>query len=159
MGKIRILVLTYMYPSKINYNSGTFIHKQVKSLKKADCLIKVINPVPSSPNILRFNPKWKSYSLIPENEVIDGISVYYPRYLRLPGKRFHGLACYTMNWGIEKTMHSIITEFKPHVIHAHMATPIGYVGLMLKRGIASPYLQPERAIFIRIRNSEDFQCN
>jgi teichuronic acid biosynthesis glycosyltransferase TuaC len=129
-----------MYPNKANYNSGTFIHNQIRSLGKKDCLINVISPIPYSPKVLRFRPRWTSYGLIPEHEVIDGISVYYPRYLRLPGKRFHGLSCYSMTWGIEKSMHSIITEFRPHAIHAHMATPVGYVGLILKKKYHLPLI-------------------
>lgn len=133
MEQIRILTLTCMYPNKIDGNSGIFIRKQVDSLREKNCLVKVICPFPYSPNILWFNPKWRSYSEIPASEVVGGIEVHHPRYLRLPGKTFHGLACYSMDLGTRNRIDSIMKEFKPHVIHAQMATPVGYVGLMLRR--------------------------
>jgi len=127
-----------MYPNKTNSNSGIFIHNQMKSLEKLNCLVKVISPIPFSPRILWFNSAWKSYGLIPEEDTIDGIPVQYPRYIRFPGKWFYGLSCYLMDWGTRKKIRLIIKEFKPDVIHAHMAIPVGYVGLMLSEKFGLP---------------------
>lgn len=133
-----MLVLAYMYPNKADCNSGAFIHEQMKSLKKLDCLINVISPIPFSPKILWFNSSWKSYGLVPEKDTIDEIPVQYPRYIRLPGKWFYGLSCYFMYWGIRKKISLIAREFKPDLIHAHMVTPAGYIGLMLGEKLKLP---------------------
>jgi len=140
MKKIRLLVLTTMYPQKIDDNSGIFIHNQIKHLQKAETKVKVIRPIPYAPKMLWFNPKWKSYGLIPENDTIDEVSVYYPRYIRIPGKWFHSLSCYSMHSRIKKVVDSIIKGFKPHIIHTHGVTPTGYVGLRLKNRYKLPYV-------------------
>jgi glycosyltransferase involved in cell wall biosynthesis len=129
----RILTLSNMYPSKSNRNSGIFIHKQVKYLTGEGCRFVVISPNAFSPQFLWFNSKWRAYGHIPLTDEIEGITVNYPRYLRIPGKLFHGLSCYSLYYGAKNFLHQIIEDFKPHLIHAHAATPMGYVGLMLRK--------------------------
>lgn len=133
MEKIRVLVISHMYPKNIDPTAGIFVHEQLTHFTEVDCQAKVICPVPYSPRILWVRPKWKQYAQIPQTAVIEGISVYYPRYVRLPGKWFHNTSCYTMYYGISKISDSIIEEFKPHILHVYTATPDGYAGLMLKR--------------------------
>lgn len=130
---MRILILTNMYPNERDLNCGIFIHSQTKHLLKAGGKVKVIFPVPYIPMIACIRHKWKHYANIPEKNTIEMVPVFYPRYLRFPGKWFHSLACFTQYWGVKKTVKSIIKEFKPHVIHAHAATVAGYVGLILKK--------------------------
>ena len=132
METIRVLVLSHMYPRNIDPTAGIFVHKQLTNFTEIDCQVKVISPIPYSPRILQIRPKWKQYARIPQNEVIEGISVYYPRYIRPPGQWFHRFSCYTMYLGIRKIIDSTIKEFQPHILHAYTATPDGYIGLMFK---------------------------
>ena len=117
---------------------GTFVHDQAKHLVDAGCRIKVMVLTAYCPGVLMNLNRWNKYGRIPKHDIIDGIPVYYPRYYRLPGKWFHPLSCYTEYNGLRNTAHSIIEEFKPDVIHAHAATPAGFVGLLLKNRYGLP---------------------
>ena len=136
---MKILILSHMYPNKSNPVSGIFIHNYAKALLNAGCKVGVVSPVPYSPKILWFNKKWKKYGEVPKFDTIDKIPVYYPRYIRLPGKWFHCLSSYTIYLGIVKTVSNIIMrDFKPDILHTHTATPDGYTGLLLKRKFNLP---------------------
>lgn len=118
-----------MYPPAMG---GMFIHKQASHLIRAGCEVKVVVPVPYVPAILRGKNRWKGYASISERDTIDMVSVYYPRYLRLPGMWYHSISCYSQYWALHEVVRSLIDEFKPDIIHAHAATVPGYLGLMIK---------------------------
>ena len=130
---MKILILSHMYPNKSNPVGGIFIHNYAKALFKAGCEVEVVSPIPFSPRILWFNTKWKKYGDVPRFDIIDKIPVYYPRYIRLPGKWFHWVSSYTMYSGIVKTISNIVEDFKPDILHTHTATPDGYAGLLLRK--------------------------
>lgn len=140
MQQMRILILSSMYPNKMNPNSGIFIHRQTRYLLKSGCRVKVVCPIPFAPRILWMKQKWKNYGQVPAFDVIDDVPIYYPRYLNLPGAWFHSLSCFSMYRGVMRIVDSIIKEFRPHVIHAHTATPAGYVALRVKKKYQLPLI-------------------
>jgi teichuronic acid biosynthesis glycosyltransferase TuaC len=152
---LRVLVISHMYPHSMCPIAGIFIHNQLRHLVKVGCLVKVVCPVPYAPKILWWSRKWKSYGLIPQSVTMAGIPVYYPRYLRLPGRRFHGFSCYTLYHGINKLVGSIITEFRPHILYAYTATPDGYSGLMLKDKYNIPFVCSFRGSDINVYPNYD----
>ncbi|MDA8388821.1 MAG: glycosyltransferase family 4 protein [Nitrospiraceae bacterium] len=133
---MKILVVTNMYP---RYMGGSFVHEQTRRLMGSGCEFKVIAPAAFYPGAIERN-KWGSYSRIPASEIIDGVPVHHPRYFRLPGKWFHPLSCYTEYLGLKNAADAIIREFKPDIIHAHAATPAGFVGLLLKKKYGLPLI-------------------
>jgi teichuronic acid biosynthesis glycosyltransferase TuaC len=138
MSNLKILVLSGLYPNESNPHFGIFVHNQARYLSKAGCHVKVISPTPLAPKLLQFRPKWKNYGEIPEAAVIDGIEVFYPRYVRPPGAWFHALSCYTMFAGIDRMVKFAIEEFRPNVLHAHRATPEGFVGQLIAKKFDIP---------------------
>jgi teichuronic acid biosynthesis glycosyltransferase TuaC len=138
MRNLSVLLLSGLYPNVTNPYFGIFVHNQVRQLSKAGCCVKVISPVPLVPQLLQFKSKWKTYAKIPEATIIDGIEVIYPRYVRPPGAWFHGISCYTMYAGINKIVRPIIKEFRPDILHAHRATPEGFVGKLLSKKYGIP---------------------
>jgi hypothetical protein len=135
--------------------SGLFIHNQLRHLVKVGCQIKVVSPVPYAPKILWWNRKWKGYGMVPQSNIIDGIPVYYPRYLCLPRKWFYGFSCYALYYGINKLISSIITEFTPQVIYTYTATPDGYAGLKLENKYGIPHACSFRGSDINIYPNYD----
>ena len=80
--KIKLLVITHSYPTKVNPAAGIFIKNQYDYLKKY-CDIKIIFPYAYVPKFRKFNPYHK-FSAVPFKEKIDGIEVYHPKYLFFP---------------------------------------------------------------------------
>jgi glycosyltransferase involved in cell wall biosynthesis len=122
-----------MYPSSFNVVNGVFVHEQVKALIKKGVEVKVVSPVPCSPFPLNLiNPKWRTYSLIEEEDMWEGVLVYHPRYIAFPRALFFASSGMRMYWGIKKFIGKIYEDFKFNLIHAHTAVPDGFCALKLK---------------------------
>lgn len=131
--KIIILVISHMYPrEKMSYYAN-FIHEQIKHLLAIDVELRVFSPQPYSPIILVFISKWKKYWHIPSFKMTNGVRVFYPRYIRLPGKWYHKISSFTIYHGIRKPIHPIMQSYKPHILHVHFATPARYIGVPAER--------------------------
>ncbi|RJE47609.1 glycosyl transferase [Dehalobacter sp. MCB1] len=131
---MKILVISHMYPSSQNPAYGIFIHKQVKALQDQGCEIKVVSPVPYAPWPLpALQPKWRAYASIPDHDVVDGVEVYYPRYLEFPRSYFLEQSGYFMYRGIRRQIAQIRRDFPFELIHAHVALPDGHAAFLLKK--------------------------
>lgn len=130
---IRVLIVSHLYPRSTDPILGNFVCLQAKHLVNEGCQVRVISPVPYAPRIFWTNPRRRAYGQTPEFDVIEGIPVYYPRFIRAPGSWFHGLSCYTFYQGIVRLADAIVKEFQPHILHAYDATPDGYASLLLQR--------------------------
>ncbi|WP_373899013.1 glycosyltransferase [Haloimpatiens sp. FM7315] len=136
---MKVLVISHMYPSNFNTMAGIFVKKQVEELTKLGCEVKVISPVPWSGFPLNIiSSKWKKYSNIPYEDVIDGVKVYYPRYLEFPkGYAFEGSGKRMYN-AIKKLVLQLNEKDKFDLIHCHVALPDGYCGMLLKEELKIP---------------------
>jgi teichuronic acid biosynthesis glycosyltransferase TuaC len=155
MGKIRVLVLSHMYPRVDNPTAGIFIHQQVRYLERAGCSVVVVAPIPYVPAFLPRKEQFEGYRKTPQQAEIDGVRVLYPRYLRPPGAPFHAPSSYTMYWGIRRAVGRFIPEFRPQILHAHTATPDGYVGLLLKQRYGLPLVVSLRGSDVNIYPHRD----
>lgn len=140
MKRLRVLVLSHMYPSKASPISkmSMFIHHPVRHLIALGCEVMVVSPVPYTSSFLATNERRKGYLETPSHDVIDGVPVIYPRYLRPPGSLFHAPSTLTMYAGVLASIRRIVKEFSPQLIHTHTATPDGYVGLLLSQKLGIP---------------------
>jgi teichuronic acid biosynthesis glycosyltransferase TuaC len=128
---MNVLVISHMYPSSSNMVMGIFVHKIVKKLIEKGCNVKVVCPVPYVPYVLKDNYRFKKFYSIPLKDNIDGVEVYYPRYLDFPRGLFLENSGYFMYWGIKNTIERISREFKIDVIHAHTVIPVGFSAMLL----------------------------
>jgi teichuronic acid biosynthesis glycosyltransferase TuaC len=79
---VRILVISYLFPSSLYPNRGTFVLNRLKAVSHyAD--VTVINPVVWFPFCSRMQ-RYAGHNRIPAVETIDGIQVYHPRFLSIP---------------------------------------------------------------------------
>lgn len=138
---MKVLVISHMYPSNFNPMSGIFVHEQVKALINNGCEVKVVSPVPWAPFPLQhLNKKWKLYSEIPNKTDLEGVEVYYPRYIEFPrGFLFHKSGEFMFN-GIKGTIADIYKEFEFDVIHSHVALPDGYSGMLINKEYKVPHI-------------------
>jgi len=137
---INVLVISHLYPQLKNPIKGIFVHNQVKTLvKKQNCNIIVVSPIPYCPKILtKFKKKWQEYYSVPQKSKIDDINIFYPKYLHLPGKNLFGLSSYLMAIGLRFSLGHILKRFKPDIIHAHTLIPDGYAVNLLKKYFKVP---------------------
>lgn len=130
----KILVLSHMYPTKSNPVYGLFVHDQIKELQRQGCEIRVIKPVPLAPFPLPYmSRKWWEYAETETEALLDGVQVYYPRYLLLPRDILFDFSGFLVYRGIRKLVARLSSQFKFDIIHAHVALPAGYAGLVLKK--------------------------
>lgn len=135
---LKVLIISHMYPSRTLAIKGIFIRQQVRHLKALNCEVVVVSPIPYTPPFLMTNQRRKEYRRTPIHDVIDGVQIMYPRYLRPPGALFHAPSTFSMYAGVFARIRRIVKDFRPHLIHAHAATPDGYVGLLLGKKYGIP---------------------
>jgi glycosyltransferase involved in cell wall biosynthesis len=137
---IKVLILSTLYPKPYVETSGIFAHLQVKYLLKEEVDIKVISSIPWAPRLLWFKKKWKMYGLTPLVSIYDGVNVYYPPHLELPGNinfSWSGIALFT---GIARLVRQIYKKFPFQIIHANTIVPDGFAALWLAREFRVPCL-------------------
>jgi len=144
--KIRVLVITHMFPTRYNPVAATFIFNQIKALKKY-CEIKVLFPYLYSPKIKFLNPYFK-YSNIPKIERIDGIEVHHPRHVMFPRiffipkflNFFLAVESFFSYLASKKTLDRMMQKWNPDIIHLHGVLDEGLLGVMAKKKYGKPLL-------------------
>jgi len=155
---MRILVLSHMYPSSFNPVAGIFIHEQVKELARQGQDVRVISPVPWAPWFLGFKKKWREYRKIPKQELIDNVKVCHPRFITFPRAFLFASTSYTYWWGIKKQVKEISADFAFDLIHAHVALPDGWGGVMIKRIYNKPFLVSIHGLDVRPKIYKNKKC-
>jgi teichuronic acid biosynthesis glycosyltransferase TuaC len=85
MKKINVLVVTTLYPNKIQFRHGVFVENRIKHLMHSGAVnIKVIAPVGWFPVKCKFFPSYSQLLDIPRYENRADIDVFHPRYLIIP---------------------------------------------------------------------------
>jgi len=138
---VKVLILSTMYPNSKIYQSGVFVHQQVKELIKLGVDVTVAAPVPYSPKWLIFlSKKRKLFREIPPFEIIDDINVYHSRYLALPGgllKHFWGFIYIIL---LRRCFKKFNIKMNFDLIHAHGSIPNDHVAYLLSKKIKIPYI-------------------
>lgn len=141
MGKrrMKILVISHMYPSTFNDVAGIFVHEQVKALVKQGCEVRVISPVPWAPFPLnKLTGKWKAYYAIPAKLILDGVTVYYPRYTAFPKDLLFASSGERAYRRFKNLVGEIYRGFQFDLIHAHVALPSGFAAALLAKDYRTP---------------------
>lgn len=129
-----------MYPKTYSPYLGIFVEEQICALKH---LIKgniiVISPIPWSPKFLWFKKKWKKYGQAEKEKIKNGIKIYYPRYLVIPGKLFFPLQGLFMYFSVKSLIKKLIkTNKEKTILHTHTILPDGFAGILLARKFKFP---------------------
>ncbi|SDZ21238.1 glycosyltransferase family 4 protein [Thermoactinomyces sp. DSM 45892] len=132
----KVLVVSHMYPSKVNPHSGIFVHNQTKALRDAGCEVQVVVPIPSFP----LYKKWKGYSDLPSRTDLEGIPVHYVPTRMFPGGFFfHRYGAFYIR-SLKPILHQIKQDFPYELLHCHTIFPDGYVGGKLKEELGVPVI-------------------
>lgn len=85
MNKYHFLVVSTLYPNKIQIRHGIFVESRIKHLRQTGKVeLKVIAPVPWFPVKSRWFAAYSKFVDVPEFEIREGIEVYHPRYIVIP---------------------------------------------------------------------------
>lgn len=134
MTKSRVIIVSHMFPNNIHNMSGVFVLEQVKRLELYDDLdITVVSPVPYSPRLLWFKKKWLEYGSICRKQEINGLKVYYPRYISLPGEKLFFLQGMFMAVSLLLFFRKIISKKEQVLVHCHTILPDGLAVALVKR--------------------------
>lgn len=137
MKRMKILMLTRLFPSREFPAFGTFCLERAKALAQhAD--VRVMVPTPYFPGWLPGRASWKRWSKVERHgEILPGIKVSYPRYLSIPATAtwLQGTA---MARSVMQDLASFEDGWLPDVIDGHFAFPDGYAATKLAKSLRLP---------------------
>jgi teichuronic acid biosynthesis glycosyltransferase TuaC len=138
---MNIAVISTMYPNSQIYQSGIFVHEQVKALLKLGINVKVFAPIPFSPfPLYLFSKKWKKLKNIPKYENIDGVEIIHTRYFALPTGFLKQYWSYPLSYFIKRELKKSGKLASFNIIHAHGSIPDDHSALLLSKSLKLPYI-------------------
>ena len=82
---MNLLLITANYPTPTSPQIGAQNERCAQVLRRFADRVVVVCPRAFIPSFMAFQPRWRSYALIPHHYVSQGIEVYRPAYLVVPG--------------------------------------------------------------------------
>lgn len=148
--RLRILVLSELFPNPPYPAFGIFVERQTFYLQSY-CNNVVVAPVRVFPPLRiwkwffsprRFLIEWQKWQRalrqIPEQDIVNGIEVHYPRYTSPPKQVFHGLWGFFAYPFVVKLLRDLHNKHRFDLIHAHYASPCGVIALLARRWMKVP---------------------
>lgn len=147
MTQPRLIVYSSLFPSAASPTAGTFIKERMFRVSRRVPVV-VVAPQAWSPFdalIRLFRREFRPMAAA--HETMDGVDVYRPRWLSLPGigKRFDG---WLMALGTEACVRRIHRNFRATAIDAHFLYPDGWAATLIAQRLGLPST-------ITIRGSKD----
>ena len=135
--KLNILMMIHRQADNSPY--CFYVHEQAKALKARGHRVTVISAVGVTPMMERLRPAQAAVARrTPEHAVIEGIDVYYPRYLTLGNageKLLGGRLLYMAALPVAKKLH----REKPFdILHVHMLPRDGHAGWLASKALSIP---------------------
>lgn len=147
---MKVLVISHMFPNPMEPSSGVFILEQLRHFLCTNLQVSVISPVPYVPKALRGVTRWRKYCLIPQQDVVHGIRVYYPRVPVLPSGKGFFLYGFSYFVAIFSQLLRSIREDGPDLIHAHAIMPDGFAAVLLGEKLRVPVVCTARGSDIHV---------
>jgi len=148
--RLRVLVISELYPNPVLSALGIFIERQVFHLQPY-CDSIVVSPIRVFPHLqlwkqlqrpARFAAEWRRWQAnlarIPECADVNGVPVLYPRYTSLPKQVFHGLWGFFAYPFLYRQLKRLHRQQPFDLIHAHYASPCGVIALQVQRWMRVP---------------------
>lgn len=123
---MKVVSVCHMFPNRINPNIGVFVKERVKFVgKKIE--LTMIAPVPSFP-FMNYISKYGGLAQLEDKEVIDGLTVFHPRYFMIPKylKYFDGIF---YGKSLESYIENLFDNGKFDILDFHWVYPDGIGGL------------------------------
>ncbi len=134
MKKLKVLMLTRLFPSTACPILGTFCLERAKALA-AHADVRVMVPVPYFPRWVPAPQKWRLWSTVERARELEGaIRITYPRYFSMPkvATFSQGLAMAYSAWCEFQHQYK---NWRPDIIDGQFAFPDGYAAVRLGQTI------------------------
>lgn len=137
MKKLKVLMVTRLFPSRALPGLGTFCMERARALAPHVDL-RVMVPTPYFPLGNHGPRSWQQWAGVERDRVTEeGIPVTYPRYLQIPK-----VATFLQGLSIAESARRDIRKnyagWQADVVDAHFAFPDGYAGLRLAQRMDCP---------------------
>jgi teichuronic acid biosynthesis glycosyltransferase TuaC len=132
---MKVISISTMFPSRALPVHAVFVKNRLKHVAER-CELIVISPVPYFP-FARLLSRYASRRNIPRTDVIDGLTVHYPRFLSIPAvlKPLDGVFLFLT---VLLTALRLRKQFPFELIDAHLAFPDGFGAVLLGRLLGKP---------------------
>jgi teichuronic acid biosynthesis glycosyltransferase TuaC len=134
----RVLIVADAYPDAVWPAANPFLHVQAQALVRLGHEIRVFCPTPYVPPALGVVPNLRAFATLPRRARWQGIEVSRPRFPRPPGAWFRPIAGPAVERFVGPAFRREIAVFRPDIVHAHMATPMGYAAAHWSRRAGLP---------------------
>jgi glycosyltransferase involved in cell wall biosynthesis len=133
--KLRVLYLPKWYPNRYDPMPGLFIQRQAEAITPfCDVAVIYVHPDPHCPN--------ETEAEFSEENEVRVLRVYYKTAEGKPSFTRKALNLWRFYRAHLKAFHSI-RKFAPDIIHAHILTRIGFIGLRIAGQIKVPLVVSE----------------
>ncbi len=139
---MHILMISHMYPNKYNPNLGIFVKKQIEALIEFNIKVTVLAPIPLVFSFIKyFSLKWRNYSLVPKEEISNGVRVIHTRFLAFPTGFLKQYWAYSNYYLFRKVITELHNNEKIDVVHVQGSAPDDYAGYLISQKLKIPYIQ------------------
>jgi len=156
---MNILVVSHLYPTPTDSVPGIFVHQQAQALRERGHSVRVLSPTPYVPSVPHLPDRWARFRDTPDQSQIDGIDIFYPKYVSLPSRHTLPLVAKSVRRSVDSAISNLEsnTTFSPDVINAHVPLPDGYACLPASHRLDIPLVTTVHGASIQV-NSENRLC-
>lgn len=139
---MKIIIFTYLFPNSQNETRGIFNLSRAKALTRAGNEVCIIAPVSLNPEVKYFWPRPRIFRQVkilfdlwklPNQENIEGIKTYHPKWLNLSRKIFFKYHSFFLHLCAGKRINNIIEEFAPDLIIGTWINPFAVYAKYIKK--------------------------
>jgi glycosyltransferase involved in cell wall biosynthesis len=143
--RLKQLTFTTLFPSAVRPRHGIFVETRLSHFRRISGTdVRVVAPVPWFPSGAAGFGRYALFARTPRREARDGVDVYHPRYLTVPGVGMHTQP-YAIACGAARTVGRLIREgFDFDLIDAHYLYPDAVAAAILARTLGKPLIVTAR---------------
>lgn len=141
----RILTFTSLFPNSEQPRHGIFIQTRLRKLLDSGQVdARVVAPVPWFPSRSSRFGRLAAYARVPQEESRDGLQVFHPRYLALPGPAARLTPLSMAASALPLIRRLVASGFDFDIIDAHYYYPDGVAAALLAKWLGKPFVVTAR---------------
>ena len=153
---MRALIITNLFPNRVEPGRGLFNQQQLAALPR-DWALEVIAPVPWAPRVPLLPVSWRRLAGIPARETVGGLTVHHPRYLVIP-KVGRWLSGRTFFRGIWPTLQRAHAAAPFDAILATWAYPDVFGAVLAARRLGLPVVAKVHGSDVHLAARSGWRC-